>query len=418
LVSPSAYTTYAIDYRGINGCIAAANIGICRKPIIDTVVTMPCQEVFLTAENIRSFAETQWKCNGTEMFSYTGETLKASQTGDYTASVINSGIWVSQGKQLAMRAFTNTTFVNNNFGVAISTSETIIRTVDGGTSWSVCKSPTTKSLDSITMVNTAVGFIFGTRILLKTTDGALTWQKVKADTSGSFGLESFSNEQDGFCLRNYDIIRTPDGGVNWKLVYNGGYYLCKVKTFSNNRVYAIGWNGEFIRSTNDGISWQQVTLGTSQYLQDIDFTDSNNGIIIGNNTLLKTTDGGLTWTDIAFESGGSNYNNVQMISPQVIVLSSYSAIYITTNGGQSWKSVDAYSNVREQILNYYFFDENAGVAASNYTISKISTRSENWSIVNQMKRLNNAQTLELLTEETAYAVTNGVSTNRYFFCER
>ncbi|NHM07359.1 hypothetical protein G4D82_09015 [Flavobacterium sp. CYK-4] len=161
-------------------------------------------------------------------------------------------------------------FTGTNANIASSKAR-VIRTTDGGATWSVVYTSTrnyeimwkasfpTENVGyaSIQSYNTATT----QRYIIKTTDGGLTWSELPLTNSGAreFGI-GFINESVGWVGAENTGYETLDGGLTWT-EKNIGQYANKFSITENldgsKTVYAIGLN--VFKMTDNG------TLGISSY---------------------------------------------------------------------------------------------------------------------------------------------------------
>jgi len=65
---------------------------------------------------------------------------------------------------------------------------------------------------------------------------------------------------------------------------------------ASTQLWVVGDKGLILMTTDGGISWDQQNSGVTQRLNDVAFSSATNGYAVGNGgTILKTTNGGGTW---------------------------------------------------------------------------------------------------------------------------
>ncbi len=117
-------------------------------------------------------------------------------------------------------------------GCAVGAKGVIVRTLDGGASWSKCISGTTSYLLDVDFVDDTYGWAVGYRSnVLRTTDGGQTWLRCTIPiASGCEGRRihgvSFVDRLHGWACGEvlFDgcyVIKTSDGGVTWTRCNNG-----------------------------------------------------------------------------------------------------------------------------------------------------------------------------------------------------
>ena len=171
-------------------------------------------------------------------------------------------------------------------------------------------------LYNIYFVDENVGFITGGRAtILKTEDGGKTWSRKMAmsDTPGRDGNPGrlranlmgiqMINETIGFIAGSENtILKTTDGGETWI----GSSERARVGETRNNLEniwfvspttgWVIGSFGTLLHTADGGETWEKRDPGFDNNLFGIHFLDENTGWISGQEGLiLHTTDGGATW---------------------------------------------------------------------------------------------------------------------------
>ncbi|MGE5441294.1 MAG: WD40/YVTN/BNR-like repeat-containing protein, partial [Bacteroidota bacterium] len=169
---------------------------------------------------------------------------------------------------------------------------------------------------------TAVGD-FG--YILRTTDGGISWTKQQSGTPYHFGGVAFSDANTGTAVtRTGNIIRTTDGGATWTNQTTVVAGLNGVVFTDSNNGYAFGYvnkdnvsGGIIFKTTNGGALWTSQILKGTFTIFGLSFLDANNGFAVvdtiaygGNSVIMKTTDGAKTWTPLA----GAVKNSLMAIS--------------------------------------------------------------------------------------------------------
>jgi photosystem II stability/assembly factor-like uncharacterized protein len=153
--------------------------------------------------------------------------------------------------------------------------------------------------------------------ILRSSDGGLTWSQPDSPTAETLFAISFADDKNGFAVgANGTVLRSTDGGATWAKQAiqvpdeTGGTRPLDVNLFgvaatSPTSAFAVGDLGTVLR-TRDGATWEKVPLDATTYADDnvpdrilngVVFTSPTDGFIGGEfATLLRTHDGGETWT--------------------------------------------------------------------------------------------------------------------------
>ncbi|MEA3497148.1 MAG: glycosyl hydrolase [Bacteroidota bacterium] len=177
------------------------------------------------------------------------------------------------------------------------------------------------------------------------------------------------------------VWKTSNSGITWKAVFDkessfsiGCVTMDKknpnivwVGTGENNSQRSVSWGDGVYKSLDGGKSWKNMGLKKSEHIGNIIIHPDNSDIVYvsaqgplwgagGNRGLYKTTNGGKTWKKVLSISENTGVNEVVMDprNPDVLIASSYqrrrhvwtlinggpeSAIYKSTNAGNSWKKI-------------------------------------------------------------------------------
>ncbi len=159
-------------------------------------------------------------------------------------------------------------FYNAAVGHAVGARGVVVRTEDGGKTWSALSSDTMENLWALKFISPSTGMIGG---------GATPWQN--------------QNMSSGI------ILRTTDAGQTWTKVYDGKHRISDFSFVNAQQAYASGVGGVLLKSGNGGKSWHAVgNTPLKTIVNALVFQDEKCGVIVGaGGTAYLTRDGGLTW---------------------------------------------------------------------------------------------------------------------------
>ena len=183
--------------------------------------------------------------------------------------------------------------------------------------------------------------------ILKTTDGGTTW--TEQSNGVALGLLSvyFVDETNGYAVREGgEIYKTINGGADWTST-NVGFTLEPVSHlnsifFIGEIGYIVGSGSKIYKTKNGGVDWKEQVSETTNNLNSVYFTDIDTGYIVGGTygisgvlsaTILKTSDGGVTWEA---QASGTNYPLSSVCFTDVntgYAVGSNGTIIKTTTGG-------------------------------------------------------------------------------------
>ncbi len=240
-------------------------------------------------------------------------------------------------------------FASDSVGLAVGTGGEILRTVNGGTTWTKSSSGGVTELREVTFTDATTAYAVGLNgLILKSVNAGSTWSPLTSGTSEHlFGLSKIGNDiyVDG---PNGTMLKSSDAGANWTPLTTGtGLNLYGNHFPDANTGYVVGNSGVMLKTIDAGAHWNTLTSGTSMQLVSVFFTDVNTGFAVGGNTgtntgvIMKTTDGGAHWTTTTIPN--LYFGKVKFLDANTgfvvggSVIGNTSSIYKTTDGGVHWE---------------------------------------------------------------------------------
>ena len=144
------------------------------------------------------------------------------------------------------------------------------------------------------------GLAYRDGAVFNTTNGGGTWAMSYRDTMHSLIGSAYVDDSTTVVCGYGTVIRSHDGGVTYSVVRENGDFYQDVK-FVNSMGYAVGYQGEIIRSTDKGQHWDIVKSGNGMFSSPdhywaVDFIDENNGYAVGESGLMmRTANAGQDW---------------------------------------------------------------------------------------------------------------------------
>ncbi len=267
---------------------------------------------------------------------------------------------------------------------ASGTGGTILRTVDGGTTWSAKPVPGGESLQfrdihafgADTAFALAIGNGEASRIY-RTNDGGNSWREQfrNADSAAFYDCFTFLDSQRGVVFGDAahgrtHILRTANGGQSWALLSaaavpaplegEGAYAAsgrCVVHAGEHVYVATGGPGSRLFVSSDAGETFsvretpfvRSASAGTS----GLSFRDPHHGIgVAGDMTNLRgdsasavvsvTSDGGLTWTLRArppLPGALTGVTWVPDVGAETAVAAGFGGVFSSRDGGRSWQTL-------------------------------------------------------------------------------
>lgn len=225
--------------------------------------------------------------------------------GNVKKSVDRGETWqdIALPENAANRSYNSVFFVDENIGFAAGGNQsndsiqTIIKTTDGGNSWSLVYEELGYWLKSIYFVNENIGFAVGENgVLLKTLDGGVAWDEITLPSNISqinFNDVYFVDENIGWIVggnKSNDsistIAKTTNGGQDWEILIDElGGELNKIEFASPTLMLTVGDKSKIFRSSDGGNSFIEyvIPLEYDDYydLYSLHFLNNHAGIIVG-----------------------------------------------------------------------------------------------------------------------------------------
>jgi photosystem II stability/assembly factor-like uncharacterized protein len=224
--------------------------------------------------------------------------------------------------------------------IAVGDRGFILRSVDGGQSWTQVASPTSVMLTAVAMTSPTNGVAAGhDATLLRTTDGGQTWA-IKAEAPD---LESplldlwFENEMRGLAIGAYGLLKeTQDGGETWqdRRISEDEPHIYTIVRAADGSLFAAGEAGALFRSADAGATWAVVESSPydGTYFGLLSLID---GALLAfglQGNLFRSRDLGKTWDEVATGTTASLMGGVQRKDGSVDIVGLSGAILTSIDG--------------------------------------------------------------------------------------
>jgi len=264
------------------------------------------------------------------------------------------------------------TLVDDNTGWAVGdphwdqatrqTKGTIVKTADGGVTWSNQDPGGTDALNAVYFLNANQGWAVGDNgTIVSTTDGGAHWMRQAVATGDSFASVVFTDASNGWATSNAPIQ------------YGGSY-----SGFTD-------WQASIWHSTDGGQTWSPETVPASaSLLKRIVFVNPSTGFAAGLKRagydnfghptvfggIYGTTDGGRTWNEILATTAGLTFTSLSFTDASNGWASGFplssgyadTCTFHTADGGKSWQPQNL-GDFFDQVRDIHMVDQNRGYAA-------------------------------------------------------
>jgi photosystem II stability/assembly factor-like uncharacterized protein len=253
-------------------------------------------------------------------------------------------VWTNQRSGVTAR-LRGVSAVSDRVAWASGSGGTVLRTVDGGSTWQTLAIPGAEKLDfrDVDAISEQIAYVLSigngdSSRIYKTMDGGRTWvqQFINTDPKAFFDAMAFWDADRGIAFSDSDsgqlvILRTANGGRSWSRVpleslppaleNEGAFAASGTNVAVHGRDHV--WSGtgaasvaRVLRSADGGRTWTAaatpLAAGGSAGIFSIAFRDPQHGIVVGGDYRKETeavdnaaitSDGGRTWTKVTGLSG-------------------------------------------------------------------------------------------------------------------
>jgi photosystem II stability/assembly factor-like uncharacterized protein len=254
-----------------------------------------------------------------------------------------------QGNTLRSMSFAGAT------GYAAGDFGTLLRTSDGGSTWTGLLSGTFTNLTEVQAIDSSALFAAGGCVSRRSDDGGATFTRVaftpvESSCKEQFAAGWFVSRQTGFLvLTDGTVLRTDNDGDTFAQKNPlpgtrapGGTAMPIDVRFLTDQVGVGATSAGKIYRTIDGANSWTVVSDTTRPVRSFFFLDAATGFAVGDGSLfLVTTDGGQTWTPKDLGIPATNLRSIQCQTPKLCVMTTEpgTALVRTDDGGATAKLV-------------------------------------------------------------------------------
>ncbi|HET6272929.1 MAG TPA: FlgD immunoglobulin-like domain containing protein, partial [Bacteroidota bacterium] len=246
--------------------------------------------------------------------------------------------------------------VNSSVAWAAGNGGVVLRTTNGGNTWSSVGGGAMGTLDlyAIDAISATTAFTTASpatgSYLFRTTNAGTSWDTVFFQSGGFLNAIHMFDATNGIAVGDpvgtWTVLRTSNGGASWARIATEPAQVGS-EFGANNGLAVVGNNhiwfspgtatGRVYRSTDGGATWASSVLPFLQFTSGLAFSNTQYGVAGGSGgAAARTTDGGVTWTSVTLPASGTVYGiaatNAEFFATRG------AAIYRSTDRGATWAS--------------------------------------------------------------------------------
>lgn len=215
------------------------------------------------------------------------------------------------------RTLTGVAFRDAKVGVAVGHGASVVRTEDGGETWTHVPLPEAEPESLLGVVNLggdhfAAYGAFG--MYFDSVDAGRTWERrTVMNEEFEWHISQVVPVGDSLLLvgESGTLARSDDGGATWTEItspYVGSYFGAVAS--ADGTVLAFGMRGNVYRTTDLGATWTELPLDTTASLNGGKLLGDGRILLVGNSGLLALGRDGGTTLDLHWAPGGRGFSNV------------------------------------------------------------------------------------------------------------
>lgn len=246
-------------------------------------------------------------------------------------------------------------FIDGQTGWVAGENAHISKTANGGLSWTAqlpgTPVPSGSSdgwIQKIHFINRDTGWAVGVHTILRTTNGGTTWTSTSAATTHFLDV-FFKKSGTGWAVgvaeaevAHPTIWSSTNFGQTWTpmVASEAARFFTLIRPSGGDTVWAAG--SRILYRTLNGTDWTPHSTHpdlAEAAILDLKFEGSRTGTIVSNTASYKTTDGGTSWTKTPFSQPQPG-SYATLLNPDTAWgMGDYGQVVKTVNGGANWSAL-------------------------------------------------------------------------------
>ncbi|WP_264563945.1 YCF48-related protein [Flavobacterium sp. N3904] len=208
-----------------------------------------------------------------------------------------------------------------------------------------------------------------------------TWELLNPKPSYKTGKEiHFTTGTTGYIINENELLETTNSGISWQKKQD--ITSANDLKFNQNIGYIVGNNGYILKSIDSGVTWLQVTTGFNFDFNTVNIINENDIIISSPYALIKSTDGGITW--ISKNIPNVSVNKTFFLTAMIGHAACKEGTMLKTiDGGENWYITQSTNTFPSDLFTVYFINQNIGFYTKQHNdMFKTIDGGETWTKVN------------------------------------
>lgn len=303
--------------------------------------------------------------------------------------------------------------VNANTLWASGEQGTLIKSDNGGVTWSSQFTGLTTDIRNIAFADSAHGYIGSGQDFMYTVNGGQRWNLRYRFPSQSISAMYFIDADTGYIAVETNstplLYKSVDGGNSWAVIQsNIPGIIREIKFNTSGTGFITGTAGTMLRTDDFGSTWTSIALNTADEIRNVSMVSSQTVYCNTSNEVFKSTDQGLTFISIGNPgaASGSDITSMEFFNSRNGVVACESGnIYTTTDGGGNWShfSTNAWFDaqcIRTASLTTFYAIGSAG------SILKTINGGSSWIDLTTRVSTNRLNAIDVVNASISYAAGN------------
>ncbi len=263
-------------------------------------------------------------------------------------------------------------FINSSVAFGACNGGKLIKSINGGNSWSAVTSfpLIADDLTDVQFTTGTNGFVIGGGNVYRTIDGGANWNIVNLGGNLDFKAMSFPDSTRGYISAMTGTYKTNNNGATWNQITDPDWFYEPYKMAFATRDTGLltDYSNHYTYFTTDGgNTWTRYYEHLINFASEIKFISKTVGLAIGTGEIFKSYDAGVTWSTVQSLKSETEFmlSGVDVSSSFGFVVGDMS-IFITKNNGDSWeyRLTDQGINLHEWLTDVHVINNTSAIASS------------------------------------------------------